>query len=137
GGFDDTTGRRGFLLDNGGSFTPIDVPGSSFTQPESINDAGQIVGSFVNSTGTHGFLDARGSVTPIDVPGASFTEAHDINNAGQIVAVFFAGTGRHGFLATPTAEPVPEPSTLTLLSVGIGLTVLCVMRHRVIPSKPL
>ena len=71
------------------------------------------------------------SFTQIDVPGAFGTRAHGINDAGQIVGQFFDSTiSIHGFLATPTAEPIPEPSTLTLLSVGIGFTVLCVMRRR-------
>jgi probable HAF family extracellular repeat protein len=70
------------------------------------------------------------SFTQIDVPGATITLARGINDAGQIVGSFSDSTGTHGFLATPTAAPVPEPSTLTLLSIGIGFTVLCVMRRR-------
>ena len=86
----------------------------------------------------HGFLlDTGGSFTQIDVPGTSETFAFGINDAGQIVGFFDDSTGRHGFLATPTAVLLPEPSTLTLLSVGMGLTVLCVMRRRVISSTPL
>src|SRR4051795_5836147 len=70
------------------SFTQIDVPGASFTQAFGINDAGQIVGTFQDSTGPHGFLDTGGSFTQIDVPGASFTTANGINDAGQIVGTF-------------------------------------------------
>ena len=40
-------GVSSFLL-NGGSFTPIDVPGSSGTNAFGINNAGQIVGSFTD-----------------------------------------------------------------------------------------
>src|SRR3954447_11281998 len=117
GWFFDDTGTHGFL-NTGGSFTPIDVPGASLTAVEGINDAGQIVGQFFDSTGQHGFLDTGGSFTQIDVPGAFSTFAQDINDAGQIVGTFQDSTGPiHGFLATPTAAPVPEPSTLTLLSV--------------------
>ena len=53
-----------------------------------INDAGQIVGPFIDSTGVHGFLDTGGSFTQIDVPGAISTQAFGINDAGQIVGVF-------------------------------------------------
>ena len=82
------------------SFTTIDVPGASSTGANAINDSGQIVGSFDDATGAHGFfLDVDGSFTTIDVPGASETFAIGINNSGQIVG-FFGALGEHGFLDT-------------------------------------
>src|SRR3954451_17700742 len=75
------------------SFTQIDVPGASSTQAFGINDAGQIVGGFADSTGGHGFLFTGGSFTQIDVPGASVTQAQGINDAGQIVGAFNDSTG--------------------------------------------
>jgi probable HAF family extracellular repeat protein len=134
GTFEDSTAViHGFLTNNaGGSFTQIDPGG---TDARGINDAGQIVGI----AGDHGFLlDTGGSFIQIDVPDASFTQAFGINDAGQIVGRFSDSTGVHdvhGFLATPVPA-VPEPSTLVLLSVGIGLTVLCVMRRREEPIIP-
>ena len=54
---------HGFLLDNG-NYTTIDVPGSSLTAAMGINDAGQIVGTYVLPDGTyHGFL-----ATPVPEP---------------------------------------------------------------------
>jgi hypothetical protein len=45
-----------FLLDDG-IFTTIDVPGATFTEPIGINTAGQIVGDYLDASGTqHGFL---------------------------------------------------------------------------------
>ena len=40
------------------TFTPIDVPGASFTEAFGITPSGQIVGRYLDSTGgtTHGFL---------------------------------------------------------------------------------
>jgi hypothetical protein len=61
------------------SFTQIDVPGASLTIAWDINDLGQIVGNFNNSTlgqNGHGFLDTGGSFTQIDVPGAGQTLIH-------------------------------------------------------------
>src|SRR5262249_3091653 len=48
------------------TFTQIDVPGAFFTLAFGINNAGQIVGSFDNSTGRHGFLDTGGIFTQLD-----------------------------------------------------------------------
>jgi uncharacterized membrane protein len=53
-------------LDTGGTFTTIDVPGASGsfgTQAYGINNSGQIVGSFQDATGVHGFLG-----TPVATP---------------------------------------------------------------------
>jgi probable HAF family extracellular repeat protein len=51
----------------------------------------------------------------LDVPGSVQTDANGINDAGDIVGVYFDASGNeHGFLATP----VPEPSTLLLLTIG-------------------
>jgi hypothetical protein len=38
------------------TFTTIDVPGASSTSAAGIDDAGQITGSYDDSTGTHAFL---------------------------------------------------------------------------------
>jgi len=98
---------RGFLF-SGGVFTTIDVPGASESFAYGINAAGQIVGTFVDATGAHGFLRNTGGVfTTIDVPGATHSEAWGINATGQIVGWFNDSTGTHGYLATPVnASPV-------------------------------
>jgi hypothetical protein len=46
---------HGFLLDNG-SYTTHDVPGSTDTWATGINAASQIVGSYEDVGGWHGFL---------------------------------------------------------------------------------
>ena len=57
GGFIDSTGIHGYLLDKDGSFTTIDVPGTNVTIALGINPSGQIVGTFADSSGVvHGFL---------------------------------------------------------------------------------
>jgi hypothetical protein len=47
---------HGFLLDKRGSFTTIDVPGASSTQPLGINPRGDISGMYSAGGITHGFL---------------------------------------------------------------------------------
>jgi hypothetical protein len=79
---------RGFLLDKRGRFTKINPPGAKGTQPQGINNRGQIVGTGVTGTTGSGFLrDARGRLTAINRPGKSITIAFDINNRGQIVGI--------------------------------------------------
>jgi probable HAF family extracellular repeat protein len=82
------------------TFTSIDVPGTTHTEVQGINTAGQIVGRFGDATGTHGFLTSNGTTfTTINVPGAIYTVAHGINDRGEIVGAFADATGTHGFLA--------------------------------------
>jgi hypothetical protein len=54
--FNERGPAHGFLRNTNGSFTTIDVPGSSSTDVRGINDSGQIVGEFWDSKGGHGFL---------------------------------------------------------------------------------
>ena len=64
GSFDAGGTTHGFL-DTGGSFTTIDVPGSSFTIANGINDARQIVGTFESGFAVeHGFLATPVSMVP-------------------------------------------------------------------------
>jgi probable HAF family extracellular repeat protein len=47
---------HGFLLDQG-SYTTLDVPGSSYTFATGVNASGQIVGCYIDAAGgQHGFL---------------------------------------------------------------------------------
>jgi uncharacterized membrane protein len=124
GRYDDATGGHGFL-DNGGIFSPIDVPfaGAVGTNAAGINNSGQIVGDYLDGTGIHGFLDNGEIFSTIDVPfaGVINTAAAGINDTGQIVGGYLdAAFVSHGFLATPVG--VPEPSSIFLL--GSTLVVL-------------
>ena len=79
-------------------FTTIDVPGAIGTTARGVNDSGEIVGSFTDDTGSHGFLYKGGTFATLGPPGASQSEAASINNAGQIVGSFTDSAGQHGFL---------------------------------------
>jgi len=84
------------------AFATIDVPGSTGTFALDVNGDDFVVGRFIASGVTHGFLrDAVGILTTFDVPGASFTVAAGINNGGDIVGMYAlpsAPTERHGFI---------------------------------------
>jgi len=81
-------GARNFLLQNG-VYTFLDgPPDATLTQCLSINDRGQIAGTFDDSLGTHGFLLDNGVFTTIDFPNTVLTVALSINNKGQIVGFF-------------------------------------------------
>jgi probable HAF family extracellular repeat protein len=93
------------------SITTFDVPGSVFTEPFGINNAGQIVGVFGDNVANHAFLYNNGVFTTINAPGAQLTP-FGINNTGQIVGSLGdnIGTANHGFL--------DDHGTITSFDVG-------------------
>jgi probable HAF family extracellular repeat protein len=101
----------GFELD-GTSFTILDYPGS-FTVPEQnstvatgINDEGNIIGTYEDSSGDfNGFLYSNGVFMTIDGAGGN-TTLSGINNSGQIVgATQTGGFVYSGGTFTPTLGP--------------------------------
>jgi uncharacterized membrane protein len=59
------------------TYTTLDDPSATnFTQAFGINSAGQIVGSYGNASGTHGFLLSGGTYTTIDDPLATAGPLH-------------------------------------------------------------
>jgi probable HAF family extracellular repeat protein len=57
GEYTDSSGRNHGFLWQGGSFTPIDVPGAVHTVASGVNDAGAVVGEYTDSSGrTHCFI---------------------------------------------------------------------------------
>ena len=85
------------------TFATIDFPGSTSTLALDISAMGEIVGSYNDTKGTHGFLLSRtGQFMAIDIPGANFTRATAINGRGDIVGIYRLvnepAAARHGFL---------------------------------------
>lgn len=79
------------------SISTINPLGSNDTIVYGVNDSGQLVGYFRDSTGAHGFLLSGSTLTPIDFPGADATEVYGINNAGALVGTYIVGGVLHGF----------------------------------------
>jgi uncharacterized membrane protein len=117
----------GFIYTSG-SFADINFPGIvDATNPWAINDAGQVVGFFVEDGSVLGFLDTAGAFTRIIDPlGPKETRAYGINSYGEIVGNYYDSNGvSHGFLAVP----VPEPRFLPLLVwIVAGATVVTIER---------
>ncbi len=71
------------------TYTNIQFPGSFSTTPRGINNKGEVVGDYQNSSGVFGFLLSNGTYTSINCPGATTgTYATGINDDGVIVGYF-------------------------------------------------
>lgn len=92
------------------SFSTIEIPGAIAVIANGINAAGDIVGTYRNATGVHGFLLRGGDVTTLDFPGAASTEARGVGPGGEIVGSYRlpgeTGFRIHGFHRTSTGEYV-------------------------------
>jgi hypothetical protein len=75
---------------------PAATPGTTGTFAQGINDRGQVVGYFYDSTGIHGFSKTGSSFTTLNYPDAPLTTfAEGINNKGDVVGRYYpnvAGT---------------------------------------------
>jgi hypothetical protein len=91
---------------------------------DSINDKGQIVGTFFDTSGVaHGFVKEGATYTTIDVPGATGTYAYGNNNSGAIVGVWQNLSGwNEGFVRTSggTVTVVDFPGALETEIGGIN-----------------
>jgi uncharacterized membrane protein len=81
----------------------IDFPVGTGTVALDISAAGEIVGSYNDVSGTHGFRRSPGGeFVSIDVPHSNFTRVAGINSRGDMVGTYRLTTdpmtARHGFL---------------------------------------
>lgn len=86
------------VLANSFTVETIEFPGAYGTMACGINNRGQIVGYYYDTSGGHGFLLDRGGFTKVDFPKSDSTIAYDINDRGQIVGNYYDNSGGHGFL---------------------------------------
>jgi hypothetical protein len=89
---------HGFLFDGLVAWSPIQYPGEVSGGATGINNAGQIVGNWVDSSHCpHGYLFSGGAYTSIDNPNAvcanGGTGLWGINDAGQISGLYYGATG--------------------------------------------
>jgi len=118
---------HGFIFD-GTTFTGFDVPGAAFTRAGDINDAGIVVGTYLDVLPPatllppQYFLYDGASFFDIDLPyDPNNLSLTGINDSDWIVGRYTDADGVHGFIGTPAN--VSEPSTITLLAIALGLMV--------------
>lgn len=106
------------FLNTGAVFTTIDDPLGFSTTLTGINNAGIIVGFYIDGSGmAHGLVDVDGVFITIDDPlGTGGTEVEGINNNDQVVGFYVDGTGQvHGFL---DSSPFGNSTILPLVASG-------------------
>lgn len=69
----------------GYSYQLFDVPGSTQTQINAINDSGAFVGIYATSSGYSGFFFSNGVVETLRAPGSYLSFPYGINERGDIV----------------------------------------------------
>ena len=84
------------------TFQSIDFPDATTTEVFGINERGDVVGEYVDSSQvTHGFSLIRSKFATVDFPGATLTAARAINDRGVIAGAFTPPddpNGAHGFV---------------------------------------
>jgi hypothetical protein len=120
----------GFVY-SAGKFTPVNFPKSNGTQATGINDKGEVVGLYLDSTNaTHGFSKIGTKYTSITVKGHTSTVAWGVNNAGQITVYATNSSGAFdAYLKTGTVlKKINNPNAGT--TSGLGTIV-----HTPAPTK--
>ena len=83
-------------------YSSIDVPGAAATTAMGINARGDVVGTYIQSGISHGFVLREGAFATIDVPGAAGTDARGISPAGDVVGGYWLpgepAANIHGYL---------------------------------------
>jgi probable HAF family extracellular repeat protein len=104
-------------------FKDIIVTGAHATYANGINDAGVIVGAYIDSVETwHGMALHGSKVTTIDHPNSSATACYGINSSAVIVGSYTTPSGViTGFeFSAGTFTDVRPPASLTSTATGIN-----------------
>lgn len=103
-----------------GNWTDIEAPNSTaYTQVNSI-DNGQVVGRYMDGSGSHGFVYENGNWTTLNMPGMISTEVGDIDGT-NVVGSGWNGNW-HGFLYDKNNNwnPLDKPGASNTQITGIS-----------------
>ena len=130
---------HGFLY-NGTTYTTLSDPLAPNSTYATGISGSNIVGYFYDGTGEHGFLYNGTTYTTLNDPLATTGTAALGIDGTNIVGSYANGTGQYGFLYTPDTtsppEPVPEPASLSQISLGgICLAIVAYRRRRKVAEQ--
>ena len=130
--YTDAGGVTHGFLDQAGTFTTLDAPGSTFTQLLGVNNKGLIVGTDMDAAGNmHGviFNDLTNTWTVSDAFGqtSNFTTFNGVNDMGQIVGFYTQDFGAGNTIGLLASSPAPEAGKGVL---GLALLVLAIAMGR-------
>jgi hypothetical protein len=113
--WDSNAVEHGFLRDALGNYTTFDVAGGTAVVSASLNQSGEIAGTYYAPPGFtgHGYVrDAAGNITTFDVPGALDTNVAGINATGQT-------TGYYNVTGSPVGQFFRDAAgTITTFTVS-------------------
>ena len=110
-------------FNHNGKFTQYDVPGSTGTTVQGINNAGDFTGT-VGANGFYsGYVSIGGTVTQFQVNGL-VTDAYAINSSGSVVGFFInaAATKFHGYVRDSAGNitQIDFPGSVSTACTGIN-----------------
>jgi hypothetical protein len=127
-----SSGDRGFIYD-GTTYRTLHVPEAIHTYTYGINDAGSVVGYYIDpSHSRHGFIYDGTTYTTFDVPEAIHTFAYGLNDAGTVVGQYEdASYQHHGFIYDGTTyRTLDVPEAVHTSAYGINDAGIVVGSYR-------
>jgi len=120
-----SSSRNAVIWDEDGNLMDLGNLGGTFAYANSINNEGQVVGvsRYDSTTRSHGFIYESGQMSDLNALidaslGIEILTADDINESGQILVRTNLG------VAILTPVPVPEPSRVLLVILGLSAVML-------------
>jgi len=109
----------------GYDFTTLTSPTGTLFRASGINDTGEVVGSYTDASGTHGFSLIGGVFSTLDFHDATTTvtttNANGVNGGGEIIGSF---NDSHGFVLNGTMyTQFDVPSTVGTTTRGFGINM--------------